>query len=107
MYIANLPEKVMNRLQRTGTHPVARFSLYRSVRMNLKMIAVAVAVLGLAVMGILGRLALPEAMWLAVWGIGLIAARASVRSVPVQALEIARVEPTREFAKNPAAMLEA
>jgi hypothetical protein len=75
--------------------------------MNLKMIAVVVAVVGLALMGSLDRLALPEAMWLAVWGIGLIAAGASVRSVPVQTLEIARVEPTREFATGSGTMAEA
>jgi hypothetical protein len=96
--------------ERTARHtdaPCGALLAISVARMNLKMIAVMVAVLGLALMGSLGRLALPEAMWLAVWGIGLIAAGASVRSVPVQALEIARVEPKRELATASVAMGEA
>lgn len=99
--------KSLERTAKNTDVPCGALLAIPEVRMNLKMIAVMVAVLGLAVMGSLDRLALPEAMWLAVWGIGLIAAGASVRSAPVQALEITRVEPDREFATRPATMVEA
>lgn len=74
--------------------------------MNLKMMAVMVAVLGLGLMASLDQLALSEAMWLALWGSGLIAAGATVRSVRPERLVVPRVEPTREFATRSAALAE-
>jgi hypothetical protein len=49
--------------------------------MNLKLVAVLVLVIGLALMVSFQRSALPEAMSLTVWGVGLITAGAHVREV--------------------------
>jgi hypothetical protein len=65
--------------------------------MNLKIGALMVSVMGLAFLAGLERLALPEALSLAVWGMGLLAAGASVRGLPRAAVESGRAETVRGF----------
>jgi hypothetical protein len=65
-----------------GNGPHGLLLAIRVVSMNLKTVAVMVPVLGLAWAASVERLVLPEAMWLAVWGVGLMTAVASLRGLP-------------------------
>jgi hypothetical protein len=48
--------------------------------MNLTMIALVVALIGLAPIASLDRFGLPETIWLALWGIGLLGGAAAVKT---------------------------
>jgi hypothetical protein len=65
--------------------------------MNLKTLAVLVVVLGLAFMTNVERVAVPDAIWLAVWGLGLIAVGTAVRDIPHRIVDKRRVEQTPNF----------
>jgi hypothetical protein len=47
--------------------------------MNLTLIALVVALLGLAPIASLDQMAVPETMWLAMWGVALLSGAAGVR----------------------------
>jgi hypothetical protein len=49
--------------------------------MNLTLIALVIVLLGIAPIPSLDRLAVPETLWLTMWGVGLLATAAGVKSL--------------------------
>jgi hypothetical protein len=69
--------------------------------MNLTLIALVVALLGIAPIESLDRMAVPETMWLAIWGIGLLAGAAGVKAFLPVAVDARLVKKPRDFSIKP------
>jgi len=75
---------------------------YVTVRMSLTLILLVVALFGLTPVESLDRLAVPETMWLAMWGIGLLAGAAAVKTFSPAVIDARIVKKPHDFLVEPA-----